>query len=121
MRSCTLALAAVIRVRELTPTSTSDAAKVQYVGISAAATEKTPKAMAAPTTSSSRGCLRRTANSAPPSVPMAITEPSRPYSLAPLPNSSRAISAVVIWKLKPNVPTMPMITRTRAMSGRCRT
>ena len=89
--------------------------------MSAAIVAKTPNAIVAPMTSRSRGCSRRAASRAPASEPIAMIEPSRPYSPAPLWNTSRAMSAVVTWKLRPNVPTMPTMTIVTRMSLRCRT
>ncbi len=64
---------------------------------------------------------RRAPTSAPASDPMARIEPSTPYSPAPLPYTCVAISAVVIWKLNPNVPVKNTIPITSRMSGRART
>ena len=47
-----------------------------------------------------------------------MIEPSRPYSPAPLSNTSVAISAEVSWKFRPNVPTKNTIARTSIRSGR---
>lgn len=91
------------------------------MGIRDAAIDSSEKATVAPTTSCGLITLRRAASSAPASEPTAITEPSIPYSPAPLSNTSRAISAVVIWKFSPNVPTTPISDMTRIRSGRCRT
>ena len=44
-----------------------------------------------------------------------------PYSPAPLPYTSVAISAVVIWKFSPNVPAQNTTAITSMMSGRDRT
>ena len=52
---------------------------------------------------------------------MAMIEPSRPYSSGPLPNSLVAISAVVIWKFMPKVPSTKTRTMTSWRSGRLRT
>lgn len=80
-----------------------------------------PNAMDAPITIWTRGFLRRAASSAPLSEPIAMIEPRSPYSPAPLSNTVRAISAVVSWKFRPNVPTMPTRARIRIRSGRPRT
>ncbi len=69
----------------------------------------------------SRGAARRAASRAPASEPTARTEPSTPNSLAPLPNSSVAISALVIWKFIPNPPRKNTHHSTRTRSGRDRT
>ncbi len=68
-----------------------------------------------------RGRARRAATSDPMSEPIARIDPRSPYSPAPLPNTSVAMSAVVIWKLKPNVPAQKTIARMSMMSGRART
>ncbi len=81
----------------------------------------TPKANAAPITSRTRGRSRRAASRAPASEPMARIDPSTPYSLAPRPNSVRAMSALVSWKLRPNVETTPTTTMMTTMSLRPRT
>ncbi len=52
---------------------------------------------------------------------MARIEPRTPYSPAPLPYTSVAISAVVIWKFSPNVPAQNTTAITSMMSGRDRT
>jgi hypothetical protein len=119
--SWTVALAAVIRVSDDSPTGISATAKVRYVGASAATTLNTPKAAVAPRTRLVRGFSRRAASSAPPSEPIAITEPSSPYSPDPWWNTVLAISAVVSWKLSPNVPTSPTTVSSRIRSGRPRT
>ena len=51
---------------------------------------------------------------------MAITEPSRPYSVAPLWKIWVAIRAEVIWKLRPNVPAKKTTHRISIRSGRPR-
>jgi hypothetical protein len=89
--------------------------------MSAATLAATPKANVAPTTSRRLGRSRRAARRAPASEPIAMTEPSRPYSPAPLSKTRRAISAVVSWKLRPKVPTIPTIARMSTRSGRRRT
>ncbi len=61
-----------------TPITTSDAANDQYVGISAAAAQPTPKTAAEVIRISSRGDRRRAASSAPEIVPMAMMDISRP-------------------------------------------
>ena len=65
--------------------------------------------------------VRRAAINAPVSDPMARIEPRMPYSPAPLSYTWVAINAVVIWKLKPNVPATNRIAITSMMSGRERT
>jgi hypothetical protein len=116
-----VAFAAVIRVSDDNPTGISDTANVGYVGINAESTLNPPNANEAPITSSTRGWLRRAASRAPPSDPIAMIEPSSPYSPAPLSNSVRAIRAVVSWKFRPNVPIMPINAMIRIRSGRPRT
>lgn len=119
--SCTVALAAVIRVSTDTPTGTSATANSAEVGISAAIALAMPKATVAPITNRTVGRSRRAASNAPPSDPTAITEPISPYPSAPVWNTSLAISAMVSWKFSPNVPTTPTITMVSTMSDRCRT
>jgi hypothetical protein len=68
----------------------------------------------------SRGVARRAASNAPASEPAARTEPSTPYSLAPSPNSSVAMSALVIWKFIPAPPRKNTHHITRTRSGRDR-
>ena len=80
-----------------------------------------PKAIAVPTITACRGRRRRAASSEPASDPMARIEPRRPYSPAPLPKTSVAMRAVVIWKLSPNVPAQNTMARISRMSGRERT
>ena len=80
-----------------------------------------PNPNAAPMTRRTRGRSRRAASSAPVSDPMASTEPRIPYSPAPMPNSVRAIIALVSWKLSPNVDTTPTTTMITRMSLRPRT
>ncbi|GMA86372.1 hypothetical protein GCM10025868_16220 [Angustibacter aerolatus] len=92
-----------------------------YVGIRAETVANTPNSSVAPITSRSRGFSRRAASSAPPSEPIAMIEPSRPYSPEPLWNCAVAMIAVVIWKFRPNVPTMQTIAMISTMSGRPRT
>src|SRR5665647_9701 len=81
----------------------------------------TPKARAEPTTSRTLGRSRPAASSAPANEPIARTEPRMPYSPGPLPNSVRAITALVSWKFRPNVLTTPTTTITTMMSERRRT
>ena len=50
-----------------------------------------------------------------------MNEPSSPNSLAPLPNTSVAIRAEVIWKFMPNVPAKNTSTRTISILGWLRT
>ena len=102
--SCMVALAAVIIVSAVTPTSGRTRANVRYVGMKPAMTSVTPNSTAAETTSRCRGVPRRAASSAPASDPTAMAEPSRPNSPAPLWNTFVAIRAVVSWKLRPKVP-----------------
>ena len=52
---------------------------------------------------------------------MAMIEPSRPNSPAPLSNTLVAISAMVIWKFIPNVPSTKTSSMTSWMSRRTRT
>ncbi len=73
------------------------------------------------TSSRSRTRTRRAAISAPVSEPTAITDPSTPYSVAPLWNTSVAISAEVIWKFMPNVPAKNTMIRIRIIFGWLRT
>ena len=49
-----------------------------------------------------------------------MIEPSRPYSPAPLWKTLVAISAVVIWKFMPNVPSTKTSAMMSMMSGRPR-
>ena len=65
--------------------------------------------------------MRRAASSDPSSEPTARIEPRTPYSPAPLPYTSVAIRAVVIWKFSPNVPAQNTTAITSMMSGRDRT
>ncbi len=51
-----------------------------------------------------RGYPRRAASRAPARDPIAMNDPSTPYSPAPLWNSRVAIRALVIWKFIPKVP-----------------
>ena len=116
-----VALAAVIMVSDASPTGMHAIANVRYVGMSAITPVAIPNANAAPMTSRTRGRSRRAASSAPVSEPIARTEPRIPYSPAPLPNSVRAIMALVSWKLRPNVETTPTTTMITTMSLRPRT
>ena len=47
-----------------------------------------------------------------------MTEPSSPYSAAPMPNTDVAMRALEIWKFMPNVPSMNTMTSSTMMSGR---
>src|SRR5699024_11341811 len=85
--------AAVIIVRVKKPTRIDIAENVQKLGMIAISPEETPNPNAAPSTRRTRGRFRRAAASAPASEPIAMTEPSSPYSPAPRPNTSRAITA----------------------------
>jgi hypothetical protein len=61
------------------------------------------------------------ASSEPVSDPIARIDPSTPYSPAPLSYTRVAMSAVVIWKFRPNVPAQNTTAITSMMSGRERT
>ena len=65
--------------------------------------------------------LRRADSSAAVSEPIAMIEPSSPNSPAPLSNTFVAMSAIVIWKFIPNVPSTKTSSMTSWMSRRCRT
>ena len=65
--------------------------------------------------------MRRADSSAAVSEPTAMIEPSRPNSPAPLSNTLVAISAMVIWKFIPNVPSTKTSSMTSWMSRRIRT
>jgi len=67
------------------------------------------------------GTLRRAASSAADSEPIAMIDPSSPYSAAPLWNTWTAISALVIWKFMQNVPKKNTITSKSRMRGSPRT
>ncbi len=58
---------------------------------------------------------------APVTDPMARMLDSRPNAVASRPNSTRAIVAVKMPKLKPNVPTRKTIVNTTTRSPRRRT
>lgn len=95
--------------------------KNQNVGASAAAAEKIVKPMSAPNSTRSRGRARRADSSAAESEPIAITDPSSPYSLAPRWNTVVDMSAMVIWKFIPKVPSMNTTNSSSLMSLRPRT
>jgi transcriptional regulator with XRE-family HTH domain len=118
---CTKALAVVIMISDVRPQSGSITANVRYEGINPDSSSTAPKAIDAPMMIAWRGRRRRAASSDPASDPTARIEPSKPYSPAPLPNTSVAIRAVVIWKLSPNVPAQNTMARIIKMSGRERT
>src|SRR5699024_2699361 len=103
-------VAAVIIVRVKKPTRIDIAENAQKLGMIAISPEETPKPNAAPSTRRTRGRFRRAAASAPASEPIAMTEPSSPYSPAPLPNTSRAITAEVNWKFIPSAETTNTVT-----------
>ena len=65
--------------------------------------------------------MRRADSSAAVSEPTAMIEPSRPNSPAPLSNTFVAISAMVIWKFIPKVPSTKTRSMTSWMSRRTRT
>ena len=65
-----------------------------------------------------RGRGRRAAMSAAVSEPTAMIEPRMPYASAPLPYTSVAMRALVIWKFIPKVPSMKTMNMTSWMSGR---
>src|SRR5690625_737262 len=114
-------LAAVIMVRVKNPTRTDVAEKAQNVGMIAMSPEVMPKPKAAPTTKRTRGLDRRAAARAPARDPIAMTEPSSPYSPAPRSNTSRAITAEVSWKFIPSADTTNTVIIMTTMSLRWRT
>ena len=116
-----VALAELSRVSVQKPMTGHIAAKSTYDGISPAAISAAPKPSAATTSSRTRIVDRRADISAPASEPIAMNEPSSPNSLAPLPNTSVAIRAEVIWKFMPNVPAKNTSTRTISILGWLRT
>lgn len=91
-----IAFAVVATVSTLMPTSGRIAVYVRNVGISPDAICSAANSRPPPTMKRIRGTGRRAANRAPASEPIASTDPRMPYSCAPLPNSSVAISALVI-------------------------
>ena len=104
------------------PSSGRIAAYVAYVGISPAPISTIAKASAITTTNRPRGRVcRRAASSAPVSEPTAMNVPRIPYAAAPLWNCCWAISAEVIWKFMPKVPTKNATHRISSRSPRCRT
>jgi hypothetical protein len=113
--------AVVMKVIDVRPTSTSEIAKVVKVGITAEIAQATPNAAAETKTTRICGFSRRAESSAPVTDPIASTDESRPNSPAPWSNSTRAIVAVKIAKLRPNVPTMKTATMIATISGRCAT
>ncbi len=91
--------------------------KEMYDGSTPATISATPKPAADPSSNLSRTFGRRAASSAPESEPIASAEASRPNSPAPLPNSSVAIRAEVIWKFMPKVPAKKTTTRISSIFG----
>ena len=114
-------LQAVTQVQDQSLPQTVKLVAVLLTLMVAAPALATTNPASAPSSTRSRGWLRRADSSAALSDPIAMIEPSRPYSVGPLWKACVAISAVVIWKFMPNVPR----TKTRPMSsmrsGRLRT
>ena len=65
--------------------------------------------------------MRRADSRAAVSEPTAMIEPSSPNSPAPLSKTLVAISAIVIWKFMPKVPSTKTSSMTSWMSRRIRT
>jgi len=97
--------------------STVEAAKVQYVGMTAAMSTATPKNADAMMITRRRARSRRAARSAPVSEPIARMELSTPYSPAPRPNSTAMVDEK-IGKFMPKAPMRKTITNTITRSGR---
>jgi hypothetical protein len=111
-------LAEVIMVSENTPITGVQMANSRYDGSRPATISVSPKVIAAMITSRCRIRPRRAARRAPDSEPIARVVPSRPYSPAPLWNTSVAIRAEVIWKFRPKVPAKNTMVRISIRSGR---
>ena len=108
----------MIIVSEAIPITGVQIAKATYDGSSPATISATPNATAAMITRRCRIRPRRAASSAPDSEPIASVVPRMPYSLAPLWNTSVAISADVSWKFSPKVPAKNTMVRISIRSGR---
>ena len=79
------------------------------------------KAIKATSRCRSRGLARRADHRAADNDPIAMIEPSRPNSPGPLAKTFVAISAIVIWKFMPKVPSTKTSSITNCRSGRPRT
>src|SRR5690625_209316 len=121
VESWIVVLAAVIIVRLKNPTKIDNAENVQNVGMIAMSPKLTPNPNADRSTRRTRGRVRRAAARAPARDPMAMMDPSRPYSPAPRSNTSRAMTAEVSWKFIPRAETMKIVAMIVTMSDRWRT
>lgn len=76
--SCTVALAAVVKVRTAAPVGSSRSMNSTLLGISPATASATPNMMAAASSSRNETCLRRVASTAPNREPTASVEVKAP-------------------------------------------
>ena len=115
--SCTAELAAVMNVSWASATGISATANAAYPGIALDSRLKQPKASAATTTNRTVTLRRRAASSAPASDPIAMIEPSRPNSRAPLWYTVVAMRALVMAEFATKVLTNAVTASRNRMRG----